>query len=189
MKLLSLICIVTLLLSTSCNSNEDESSETTLNVQEQDNQEVKTPDNTFERFKKGEKRFVVIRSFNFMNILAYKELNDRMYGKVIFDTKTDVIEVRTSNKNGVDSNSQYKIIELVNSDNTYEEYKISSLESNNPETMVLVDNAVIFGRYPAKLKSNGWIMYYDIDFKYANQVYEDLDHYFDQIEDISFEVK
>lgn len=181
--------IASVILTISCNNDSKKSykaSQVDEISQESHEQKLNTPTNYFEKIKTREERFVVIGVYNYQQIFT-PYLTKRIYGKVIFDSETEVIELRISDKYGLNDTLQMRVGKLVSSDNIFESYKITSVDNDRPNTLVLVDNGMLLGPYPAEIKSNEWVLFCDLDkFK---QVDEDINHYLDEIEDISFEIK
>jgi|SRR5690554_1515218 len=176
-----IITMTTLIFISSCNIDTENPDK-----ENQENFEVNISSNTFEKSKKNNERFVVIGAYDFRSFLAHKNTSKRVYAKAIFDTETDVLEIRMKSSNA-SYTRQYRIENLINSDDIYESYKAISIDDGGPNTIILLSNGIIFGPYPAVINSDDWLMY--CDWERLKGVYEDLDHYLDDIDDISFEIK
>lgn len=143
------------------------------------------PSTIIETLKQGDERFVVIAEYDLEIFLPNNKVN-RTISRAVLDTKTDIIELTTSESGFAPLKLQFKIENFNGSNNIYESYKVINLDNNKSLTLVLVENGFILGPHPADF-NDVWIVY--CDFENQKQVGEDLGHYFDEIEDLSFEIK
>ena len=176
MKTISIVSVIIIILISSCSSDDNRSVDL---IQEAEVSNIFT-----EKSKRGNERFVIMGEYSYLSYLAHKDASMRMYSKAIFDVDTDVVQLRRQNEYGSRDTIQFRIEKLVKSDDICESYKIITLKNDQPATLILIESGLILGPYPAEIPHESWQMHYDLS--KAEQVYDDLNYYLDEIEDISF---
>lgn len=184
LKISSFVGICAMMLAISCNTNPEGPNQSKDESDSEETSEVVQTNGIIEKLKNGNDRFVVLNEYD-LRIFLPQGKGTRISARAVFDTETDVIEFTLSESGLAPWKEQFKIEGLLHYDQTYETYLISDLVNESKATLVLVENGMIMGPYPANLDDT-WIVY--CDFSHQKQVGEDLGNYFDQIEDLSFEV-
>lgn len=167
-----------------CNT-ADQNDQLNNNESNMDTLEKEEYSSTFDRLKFGKDRFIVVNNYDVRIFVPYNK-TQRVSARAVFDTETDVLEISSRESGTPVHKEQFKIESLIESNDIFESFKIKSLESEKSVTLVLVENGLILGTYPADI-NEVWIVYADYDNQ--RQVGEDFGHYWNSIEDISFEVK